>query len=61
MSHLNWHCNPESMERQMRSAGPFACLCGQIAQEQLAHGRCFVLEQPRPSKLYEMVPWPQAL
>eukprot|EP00969_Alexandrium_andersonii_P059845 2635850-Alexandrium_andersonii.AAC.1 len=27
MSHLNWHCNPDSMERQMRNAvGPWPTL-----------------------------------
>eukprot|EP00969_Alexandrium_andersonii_P233387 10303744-Alexandrium_andersonii.AAC.1 len=49
------------MERQMRNAGPIARLCGQIAQEQLARGRRFIQEQPRPSMLYEMEPWPQVL
>eukprot|EP00969_Alexandrium_andersonii_P070442 3108707-Alexandrium_andersonii.AAC.1 len=61
MSHLNWHCNPEAMERQMRNAGPIARLSGQIAQEQLARSRHCVQEQPRPSALYETEPWPQAL
>eukprot|EP00969_Alexandrium_andersonii_P078199 3448412-Alexandrium_andersonii.AAC.1 len=49
MSHLNGHCNPESTDRQMRNAGPIARLRGQIAEEQLARGRRFVQEQPRPS------------
>eukprot|EP00969_Alexandrium_andersonii_P090008 3974176-Alexandrium_andersonii.AAC.1 len=49
------------MERQLRAAGPTARLCGQIAQEQLARGRCFVQQQPRPGTFYEMEPWSQVL
>eukprot|EP00969_Alexandrium_andersonii_P090781 4007304-Alexandrium_andersonii.AAC.1 len=61
MSHLNRRCNPEAMGRQMRNAGPIARLCGQIGQEQLARGRHFAQEQPHPSTLYEMEPWPRVL
>eukprot|EP00969_Alexandrium_andersonii_P154410 6825589-Alexandrium_andersonii.AAC.1 len=49
MSHLSWHRNPGSTERQLRNAGPVARLRGQIAQEQLARGRDFAQEQPHPS------------
>eukprot|EP00969_Alexandrium_andersonii_P323812 14307640-Alexandrium_andersonii.AAC.1 len=58
---MNWRSNLEAVEQRMRNAGPIARLCGQIAQEQLARGRHFVQEQPRPSTLYEMEPWPRAL
>eukprot|EP00969_Alexandrium_andersonii_P304674 13467402-Alexandrium_andersonii.AAC.1 len=49
------------MERQMQTAGPIARLCGHIAEEQLSRGRHFIQEQPRPSSLYEMEPWPRVL
>eukprot|EP00969_Alexandrium_andersonii_P116738 5160870-Alexandrium_andersonii.AAC.1 len=49
------------MQEQLRTAGPIARLCGEVAALQLGHGRHFIQEQPHPSSLYEVTPWPAVL
>eukprot|EP00969_Alexandrium_andersonii_P012785 557398-Alexandrium_andersonii.AAC.1 len=49
------------MQEQLRTAGPIARLCGQVAELQLQQGRHFIQEQPHPSSLYEVTPWPSVL
>eukprot|EP00969_Alexandrium_andersonii_P011337 493037-Alexandrium_andersonii.AAC.1 len=61
MSHLNWHTNPDAVQEQLRTAGPIARLCGEVAALQLEQGRRFIQEQPHPSSLCEVTPWPSVL
>eukprot|EP00969_Alexandrium_andersonii_P045267 1987848-Alexandrium_andersonii.AAC.1 len=49
------------MQEQLRTAGPIARLCGEVVGLQLEHGRHFIQEQPHPSSLYEITPWPSVL
>eukprot|EP00969_Alexandrium_andersonii_P001780 78458-Alexandrium_andersonii.AAC.1 len=61
MSHLNWHTNPDATQEHLRTAGPIARLCGEVAGLQLEHGRHFIQEQPHPSSLHEVTPGPAIL
>eukprot|EP00969_Alexandrium_andersonii_P018973 828780-Alexandrium_andersonii.AAC.1 len=49
------------MQEQLNAAGPVARLRGQVAEEQLARGRRVIQEQPHPSSLYDVAPWPRVL
>eukprot|EP00969_Alexandrium_andersonii_P288237 12742960-Alexandrium_andersonii.AAC.1 len=49
------------MQEQLRAAGPIARLCGEVAGLQLERGRHLMQEQPHPSSLYEVTPWPSVL
>lgn len=51
--------HPETWERSYEYASKLASFCGQIAWTQLSEGRHFLCEQPFPSRLYEVAPWPQ--
>ena len=51
--------HPETWERSYMYASKLAAFCGDIAIAQLEEGRHFLCEQPFPSKLYEVAPWPQ--
>ena len=51
--------HPETWERSFVYASKLAEFCGCIALIQLEEGRHFLCEQPFPSKLYEVAPWPQ--
>lgn len=48
----------ESWLKSCDIAVPLAMFCGVIADEQLSSGRHFLAEQPFPSKLYLVDPWP---
>ena len=50
--------HPETWEKSFMYASELAAFCGQIALNQLEEGRHFLCEQPFPSKLYEVAPWP---
>ena len=41
-----------------RTAGPLASFCGKIAQVQQRANRFYVCEQPFPSQLWDVPPWP---
>ena len=51
--------HPETWEKSYLYASKLAAFCGQIALNQLEEGRHFLCEQPFPSRLYEVAPWPQ--
>ena len=61
MSNLNWHLYPETMRRKELAVRPLAHFCGKVAQLQLAKGLHFIQEQPHPSKLYGVLPWPTVI
>ena len=50
--------HPEAWQAAYATAGPLAAFCAQVAMLQMAEGRYFLVEQPYPSKLYEVAPWP---
>ena len=45
-------------QRAYAQAAPLARFCGEIAQVQQSNGRYYVVEQPYPSSMYEVSPWP---
>ena len=61
MSELSWHRFPDTMAEKELAVRPIAEFCGQVALLQLKRGRHFIQEQPHPSKLYEVAPWPIVL
>ncbi|CAE7308690.1 RE2, partial [Symbiodinium pilosum] len=58
LSHRNRIIHREAWEASMRKAVPLAAFCGRIAAFQDDHHRFYLIEQPYPSKLYEVDPWP---
>ena len=50
--------HPEAWERSMLNAHPLARFCGQLAEYQLQRKRFYLNEQPFPSELYRVEPWP---
>eukprot|EP00969_Alexandrium_andersonii_P073983 3263317-Alexandrium_andersonii.AAC.1 len=58
---MSWRLNPAATQERLDAAGPIARLRGQAAEEQLARGRRFIQERPRPNSLYDVAPWPHAL
>ena len=61
MSNLNNFLHPETMQQKEREVRPLAILCGKVALVQIAKGLYFIQEQPHPSKLYQVHPWPKVL
>ena len=51
--------HPEAWRKSLQNAEPLAAFCGRVAQLQLAKGRYFLTEQPYPSRLYLVAPWPE--
>ena len=58
MGQVNEHLYPKAWRRSLEIAMPLAMFCGQVALRQLEDGRDFFNEQPHPSKLYLVEPWP---
>ena len=58
MSNLNHHLHPETMDAREREVRPLASLCGKVALIQIKKGLYFIQEQPYPSRLYDVNPWP---
>ena len=58
MSKLNNHLHPDSMHAKEREVRPLATLCGEVALVQMKKGLYFIQEQPYPSNLYYVDPWP---
>ena len=48
----------DSWQRSYNVAAKLASFCGHIAAWQLSENRHFLIEQPFPSRLYEVQPWP---
>ena len=61
LSHLNWHLHPETMRRQEAKYKPLAVFCGNVALIQHHKGLHWLQEQPHPSRLYSVPPWPKVL
>ena len=57
-SHLNNHLYPETMAKKRKEAGPVAAFCGRVALLQLSRCLHYIVEQPHPSSLFEVIPWP---
>ena len=55
----NQQIHPEAWQRSVERAEPLAAFTGKVAALQIAEGRYFVNEQPFPSNLYRVVPWPE--
>ena len=49
---------PEAWQRANARFAPLAQFCGQVAELQMQQQRYFLCEQPFPSTLYEIAPWP---
>ena len=50
--------HPQEWERSMRNAAPLSAFCGKVAGHQLKQGRYYVVEQPYPSRMFFIEPWP---
>ena len=62
ISNLSWHLHPERMHYLERTEGrPIAEFCGEVALIQLSKHLSFGQEQPYPSRLYDVKPWPTIL
>ena len=61
LSHMNWHRYPDSMRKQEKDMRPVASFCGEVAIIQMDRSLHWLQEQPYPSDLYEVHPWPRAL
>ncbi|CAE7258960.1 unnamed protein product [Symbiodinium natans] len=57
----NWNriINPGAWQQSVGNAEPLAAFSGRVAEVQLTQQRYFLIEQPYPSKLYEVDPWPK--
>ncbi len=61
MSHSNRHLQTENMRREEAKVRTLDILCGNVAHDQLKKGLHFIQEQPHPSNLYHVHPWPLVL
>ena len=50
--------HPEAWTRSIEVAEPVAAFCGKVAQLQMKSQRFYLTEQPYPSNLYCVQPWP---
>ena len=51
--------HPDAWNEAVTTASTLASFCGEIALYQSRKKRYFLVEQPFPSKLFEIAPWPQ--
>ena len=59
MSNMVKTCNPETHERELNRVGrPLAKFCGNVAVIQLKKGLHFIREQPFPTTIDHIQPWP---
>ncbi len=61
MSNLNWSLYPETMRLKELAVRPLAQFCGLVALLQLGKDLHFIQEQPYPSRLYDVMPWPKVM
>ena len=54
----NQNVHPEAWRRSVAQAQPLAEFSGTVAALQIKEGRYFLVEQPYPSKMFEVEPWP---
>ena len=55
----NYILHHEAWGRSFATAAPLAQFCGEVALHQIGCKRYFLNEQPYPSKMYELSPWPR--
>lgn len=61
LGYANEIINPVTWAKSMDTAYPVAEFCGLIANIQLGKNLDFLLEQPHPSRLYGVLPWPKIM
>jgi hypothetical protein len=61
LGYLNQSINPEKHQEALIIATPVAKFCGEVALIQLDKGNSCLVEQPEPTRLYEVAPWPKIL
>ena len=61
LGYLNKSINPDTWQRFADIATPVAKFCGRVACCQLRKILSFIQEQPYPSTLYEVHPWPDVM
>jgi hypothetical protein len=61
LGYLNQSIHPEKHKEAHLIAAPVAKFCGEVALIQLDKGNSFMTEQPEPTRLYEIAPWPKVL
>ena len=61
LSNLNYVHNYKGWLDSYLKSRPHAIFCGEVAQLQLMVNRDFLNEQPHPSWMYELQPWPSVL
>ena len=61
LSSINYVHNYEGWLDSYLKSRPHAIVCGEVAQLQLVANRDFLNEQPHPSWMYELQPWPLVL
>ena len=55
---FNRAINPEGWYRSLEDAVPLAYVCGAVALAQIKAGRHFLCENPHPTDLHTVHPWP---
>ena len=55
----NYILHHDAWSKSFATAGPLASFCGKLAMRQSKLGLFYVNEQPFPSSMYEVEPWPQ--
>ena len=61
LANLVKHMTPQTWAAKERKVRPLAIFTGRVALLQLKKGLHFIQEQPHPSQLYKVQPWPQVL
>ena len=59
LGHRNYILHRDAWCESFATAGPLANFCGKLALRQSQLGLFYVNEQPFPSSMYEIAPWPQ--
>ena len=61
IANLCYHQAPQTMIIKEEEVRPLAILCGKVALIQMGKNLYFIQEQPHPSRLYNVDPWPKIM